>query len=243
MDIVPFDLKRMFLGDLPPLFLLEIVVRTTILFLYTLLMIRLAGKRGLSQLTPFELVIIISLGSAVGDPMFYPDVPLLHGMVVITVIVLLQRNLLYLVHKSERVETFVEGEPSQLVLNGRLELECMKQERFSRDELFSSLRLERVEHLGQVKCAFLEDSGHLSTFLFTPRETRPGLPVIPPWKLAEPESFAAGTAAPTTKVYACNTCGNTVKVQQGQKLPVCSHCKGEAWVVAVGEDSEEQRTA
>lgn len=179
MDVTPFDLRRMFLGDLPPLFLLEIVFRTAFLFCYTLFMIRIVGKRGVSQITPFELTIIIALGSAVGDPMFYPDVPLLHGMVVITTIVLLQRNLIYIIHRSQRAETFVEGEPAQMVLNGRLELECMDHERFSRDELFSSLRLERVEHLGQVKCAYLEDSGQLSTFLFTPRETRPGLPIIP----------------------------------------------------------------
>jgi uncharacterized membrane protein YcaP (DUF421 family) len=239
MDITPFDLRRMFLGDLPPLFLLEIVFRTAFLFLYTLLMIRVVGKRGLSQLTPFELTIIIALGSAVGDPMFYPDVPLLHGMVVITVVVALQRNLIYLVHRSDRVESFVEGEPAQMVVDGRLELKCMEHERFSRDELFSSLRLERVEHLGQVKCAYLEDSGQLSAFLFTPRETRPGLPIIPPWELAEPQSFASGTAAPETAVFACNTCGNTLAARQGQTLPTCSYCEGEAWVTAVGNNGEE----
>lgn len=243
MDVTPFDLRRMFLGDLPPLFLLEIVFRTAFLFCYTLFMIRIVGKRGVSQITPFELTIIIALGSAVGDPMFYPDVPLLHGMVVITTIVLLQRNLIYIIHRSQRAETFVEGEPAQMVLNGRLELECMDHERFSRDELFSSLRLERVEHLGQVKCAYLEDSGQLSTFLFTPRETRPGLPIIPPWELAEPESFAAGSVAPQQAIYACNTCGHTVAMEHGQTLPACPNCKGEAWVLAVGESSEEQEDA
>ncbi len=239
MDVTPFDLRRMFLGDLPPLFLLEIVFRTAFLFSYTLFMIRIVGKRGLSQITPFELTIIIALGSAVGDPMFYPDVPLLHGMIVITTIVLLQRNLIYIIHRSQRAETFVEGEPAQMVLNGRLELACMDHERFSRDELFSSLRLERVEHLGQVKYAFLEDSGQLSTFLFTPRETRPGLPITPPWELGEPESYPAGSAAPQHAVYACNTCGHTADIEQGQTLPTCPNCKGEAWVLAVGESGEE----
>lgn len=237
---MPFDLQRMFLGDLPPLFLLEIVFRTAFLFLYTLLMLRIVGKRGLSQVTPFELTIIIALGSAVGDPMFYPDVPLLHGMVVITTVVLLQRNLVYVVHRSNRIETFVEGQPAQVVLDGRLELPCMDRERLSRDELFSHLRLERVEHLGQVKCAYLEDSGQLSTFLFTPRQRRPGLPIVPPWELAEPESFMAGSAAPQSAIYACNTCGNTSEMQQGQVLTPCSNCEGEAWVFAVGGDDEEQ---
>ena len=45
------------------------------------------GKRGMGELSPFELVIIVALGSAVGDPMFYADVPLVHGIIVITVVV------------------------------------------------------------------------------------------------------------------------------------------------------------
>jgi uncharacterized membrane protein YcaP (DUF421 family) len=240
MEVVPFDLKRMFLGDLPPLFLLEIAVRTAILFLYTLLMIRLIGKRGLGQLTPFELVIIISLGSAVGDPMFYPDVPLLHGMVVITTVTLLQRNLVHLVHTRERIEQFVEGQPAPMIVDGRLELESMKQERFSRDELFSTLRLERVEHLGQVKHAYLEENGQISVFLFTPRETRPGLPIVPPRELDLLETFSVGTAAPTTEIYACVTCGETIRFQKGQPLSSCSRCEGEAWAVAEKEASEDQ---
>jgi uncharacterized membrane protein YcaP (DUF421 family) len=232
----------MFLGDLPPLFLLEIVVRTVILFLYTLLMIRLVGKRGLGQLTPFELVIIISLGSAVGDPMFYPDVPLLHGMVVITAVTLLQRNLVYFVHTSERVEKFVEGEPAQMVLDGRLDLENMERERYSREDLLTSLRLERVEHLGQVKLAYLEENGQISAFLYTPRETRPGLPIIPPWRIAEDNALSEGTAAPSSAIYACTNCGETLWVQQAQPLPDCPRCEGTEWVpaAAAGEVSEEQ---
>lgn len=92
-EIQVFDWKRIFLGDLEPAFALEVAFRTGFMFAYTIILVRLLGKRGIGQLSPFELVIIIALGSAVGDPMFYPDVPLFHAMVVVTVIVLLQRAL------------------------------------------------------------------------------------------------------------------------------------------------------
>jgi uncharacterized membrane protein YcaP (DUF421 family) len=55
------------------------------MYLYALLLVRLLGKRGMGQLAPFDFVIIIALGSAVGYPMFYPDVPVLHAMAAITV--------------------------------------------------------------------------------------------------------------------------------------------------------------
>jgi hypothetical protein len=162
-------------------------------------------------------------------------------MVVITAVTLLQRNLVYFVHTSERVEKFVEGEPAQMVVGGRLDLENMERERYSREDLLTSLRLERVEHLGQVKCAYLEENGQVSAFLYTPRETRPGLPIIPPWRIAEDQALPKRTAAPSSAIYACTNCGETLSVQQGQALPDCPRCEGTEWVPAVGEASDEQQ--
>lgn len=80
-----FDLQRMLIGDLPWTFTFEVIVRTVIMYVYTLLMIRLLTKRAVGQLSLVEFLLVIALGSAVGDPMFYHDVPLLHGIAVITV--------------------------------------------------------------------------------------------------------------------------------------------------------------
>ena len=68
-DIIPFDLQRMFIGDLSPWFYGEIIFRTAFLYLAAILL-RLMGKRGMSSLSPFEQVILIALGSEVGGPMF-----------------------------------------------------------------------------------------------------------------------------------------------------------------------------
>ncbi len=83
---IPFDLARMFLGDAPPLFFLEILVRTLLIYGYTIVLIRWIGGRGVAQLSMVELLLVITLGSAVGDVTFYPDVPLLHAMAVITIV-------------------------------------------------------------------------------------------------------------------------------------------------------------
>jgi uncharacterized membrane protein YcaP (DUF421 family) len=144
METYTFDLQRIFLGDQSLLFAVEIAFRTTVLYIYTLLLVRLIGKRGTANLSHFELVIVIALGSAVGDPMFYEDVPLLHGMVVVSVVVLLHRLLTALTNPNERLEEFVEGKAEYLVHNGMLDLPGMRKSQLSREEVFMELRHHRI---------------------------------------------------------------------------------------------------
>ena len=132
----PLDFGRMFFGDEPPLFLVEVALRTTIIFVYTLFLLRVLGKRGVAQLSLFEVTIIIGLGSAVGDPMFQADVPLVHAMLVIAIIVALYRLFMTFVRRSERFERFAEGEPSNVLSEGHIELEALARERISQEELF-----------------------------------------------------------------------------------------------------------
>ncbi|WP_278022113.1 hypothetical protein [Flavobacterium ginsengisoli] len=69
-----FEWNRLFYNNLPETFILEVIFRSTVMFTILLLTLKLAGKRGVKQLSVFETVIIIALGSAAGDPMFYEDV-------------------------------------------------------------------------------------------------------------------------------------------------------------------------
>lgn len=227
-----FDLERIFLGDKPLLYALEILFRTAVIFLYTLLLLRWMGKRGMSQLTPFEFVLIVALGSAVGDPMFYPDVPLLHAMVVVTGVVLLQRGLVRLTERNERLERFVESAPTALVRDGRLDLRNLHREGLSHAELFEALREQGVEHLGQVRRAYLEPSGKVSVFAFAPREALPGLPVWPDDDPEQPARHPAGGPASRTGPYACSRCGHVVRFLEGEPLLPCDRCGHGEWAEA-----------
>jgi uncharacterized membrane protein YcaP (DUF421 family) len=164
-DVQPFDWQRIFIGELPPLFLLEIAFRTVFMYVFTLLLIRVIGKRGLTQLSPFEYIIIIVLGSAAGDPSFYPDVPLTHAMVVMTVVVGLQKILELLTEKNRKLEVIVEGDARFLVRDGRVIDAALDAENLSKAELYAGLRAEGVECLGQVKYAVLEASGRISVLM------------------------------------------------------------------------------
>ena len=161
-EIVPFDWQRIFIGDAPPLFLLEIAFRTVFMYVFTLLLVRVIGKRGLTQLSPFEYMIIIVLGSAAGDPAFYPDVPLTHAMVVMGVVVSLQKLLELLTEKNRPLEIAVEGQVRLLVRDGQMLEPALRAEGLSESELYEELRGAGVECMGQVRFAYLEPSGRLS---------------------------------------------------------------------------------
>ncbi|HUO46693.1 MAG TPA: YetF domain-containing protein [Acidimicrobiia bacterium] len=167
----------MLVGDSSWALLLEIVVRTGVMYLFTLALIRLLGKRGTGQLSPFELVIIVALGSAVGDPMLYGDIPLLHGMVVITAVVGLERVLVLITEHSKFLARILESEPCLMVKDGEVVATALKDEAFSEAELFMALRMKGIEQLGEVRLAFLEPAGQLSVFRFDP--PRQGRSILP----------------------------------------------------------------
>lgn len=172
------DLAEMFVGGFAIGVAVEIAIRTTLMYLYTLTVVRLLGKRGMGHLSPFELVIIVSLGSAVGDPMLYADIPLVHGMIVIAVIVVLQRLLQRATERAPRLETVFEGKPRRLVSGGVIDEEALAKEDLSEAELFTALRENSVEHLGQVRLAYLEPSGVVSVFKVEP-PVAPGKSTLP----------------------------------------------------------------
>src|SRR6187431_103897 len=110
-----FEWQKFLLGEEEWMFLPEVVFRSIIMFVVALTALRILGKRGVRQLSVFELVVIITLGSAAGDPMFYKDVGILPALGVFIVIVSLYYFVTYLVGKSKRFEHLIEGKPVCLI--------------------------------------------------------------------------------------------------------------------------------
>lgn len=223
-QVVPFDWGRIWLGDVPPLFLLEIVFRTGVIFLWLVLLLRLTGKRGLTQISPLELAIVIALGSAAGDPLFYPEVPLLHAMLALALVVGMQRLLAALVIRNERVETFVEGAPVELVRDGVISRPHLAQANLSLEDLLERLRGAGVRQLGEVQRVYQEQDGSLSIYTL-PGDPPAGLPVVPPWDLEPPLPLPAGTDFPGE--VACLECG--FRLRAAGPLPACPVCGGKMW--------------
>lgn len=161
-----FDLHRMFLGDQSLLYLGEIVVRTCVMYLYALFVARFIGKRGMGQMTPLEYIIVIALGSATGDAMFYPEVPLLHGMLVLTVVAILQYAIERISRKNRNIAVVIESAPALLIKDGTLNETLLGKERMNEQEFLMHLRQHGVRYIEDVERAYLEPSGQLSVFRY-----------------------------------------------------------------------------
>ena len=159
---VPFDLTRMFLGDAPFLFYLEILVRIGIVYIYTLLLLRWIGSRTIAQLSTVEFLLVIALGSAVGDSMFYAEVPLLHALLVVTAVVLLNKGIDLVLFKSAMAKTMIDGRPVEVVRNGCISGDGLANRNMTVSEVHEMLRLHGVSNLGEVAVAHIEASGQLS---------------------------------------------------------------------------------
>ena len=220
-----FEWGRVLLNDLPASFLLEVLFRTAVMFIVILISLRFTGKRGVRQLSVFEIVIIIALGSAAGDPMFYEDVGLLPAIGVFVVVIACYRLVTWLSSKSKWFEELLEGRTELLIKEGVFSLSEFDKEDIALDEFFSELRLKSVEHLGQVKYAFLEPSGNISVFYFPDVEVRPGLPLLP-------ALFNLRSRTITKEgVFSCANCGATQNLSPGSA--VCPVCSKDEWVESI----------
>jgi uncharacterized membrane protein YcaP (DUF421 family) len=217
------DWNRVLLNDHAIPFLLEVVIRTIIMFFIILITLRASGKRGIKQLSIFELVLIIGLGSAAGDPMFYEDVGLLPAITVFLVIILLYIGITKLTDKFKWLEQLLEGKPTYVILNGEIIVSAFKESSLSKDEFFAGLRVLNVEHLGQLKTVPIETSGDFSVLFFPDDEVRPGLPIFPHMLENKIEkSVNSGT-------FACYNCGRLTTLPGGKHS--CLVCEGDDWVV------------
>ena len=225
MNLLDLDWKTLLLGEENWSFLGETAFRSLIMFLVILFSLRLLGKRGVKQLSVFELGVIIGLGSAAGDPMFYKDVGLLPGMIVFFVIISLYRVITYLINKNDRFENFVEGTPTCVIKEGKLLMHNFEKEPVARDELFSQLRLHSVSHLGQVEQAIIETNGEVSIFFCSDEEVRYGLPILPD------EVDKKHTVIEIANYYSCHYCGHTENIKTSN-IHSCPGCKKNEWVKA-----------
>jgi len=220
-----FEWKRVLINDHPFEFLFEVVFRSIIMFIVLLITLRFTGKRGVKQLSIFETVIIIALGSAAGDPMFYEDVGIIPAITVFTVIILLYRFVTMLTGKFKWFEKLLEGKTECLINDGKFSIASFAKEGLAQDEFFSELRVYSVEHLGQVKNAYLETSGEVSVFFYADEDVKFGLPILP-------QLFHTKSKIITKDgIYACTFCAHTEELKEGKAK--CERCQKEEWVEAI----------
>ena len=142
--------------------LLQIVVRTGVIYLLVLIGVRLSGKREVGQMTPFDLTLLLLLSNSVQNAMTGPDTSLLGGAVAAGTLLILNYLVADLSGGSRRLRRLIQGQPSLLVHDGKIIEEHMAREHVSMDELHRALREHGIHACDQVALAVLEVDGSIS---------------------------------------------------------------------------------
>lgn len=142
--------------------LLQIILRTGIIYLLVLIGVRLSGKREVGQMTPFDLTLLLLLSNSVQNAMTGPDTSLAGGAVAASTLLLLNYLVANVSGRNRGFRRWVEGEPSLLVHDGQVIESHMARERVSIDELNRALREHGINSCDQVALAVLEVDGSIS---------------------------------------------------------------------------------
>lgn len=208
------DIKRLLFGETPPEMLLEVMLRSIILYLVLVLVVRLLGKRTNSILTITERAVFITLGAIVAMPMHGPDHGVLIGIIVLLTVLILQRSFTRSFFISRWWEQKMQGTVNILIKDGVIEITEIEKLRISRQQLFELLREREIRHLGQVKRAYIEAAGTLS--LYKNEDVRPGISVLPVKDIDK-------IIVKDNSRSACTWCGNVVESESPGNCPVCQH--------------------
>lgn len=145
--------------------MLVLFLRVILLYLLVFVMLRLTGKRQLSDLQPFDFVITLLIAELALEPATNTGVPLAYGIVPILTLFLLQNLMAYLSLKSERIRRAACGESTVLISRGKVEETALRSARYTLSDLMEQLRGKDVFTLADVAYAILETNGELSVLL------------------------------------------------------------------------------
>jgi uncharacterized membrane protein YcaP (DUF421 family) len=144
--------------------ILEMILRTTVVFIVLYLWCRILGKKLISQVTFFDFVAGITLGTISGSIMFSPNISLITGLAGLSLFALFALILDVSALKSFRARKLINSEPTLLIKNGKILEEGMKKTRLTMDDLLFLLRKKNILYVDQVDIAFLETDGTVSAF-------------------------------------------------------------------------------
>jgi len=142
--------------------MLLIIIRTLILYIAVVIVMRIMGKQEIGQLQPFELVVALMIADLAAIPMQNTGIPLLSGIIPIIILMVAQVALSYISIKSLKARGVICGKPSVVVANGKLVEQELRYLRYNVNDLLEQLRSKNYPNLSDVEFAIVETNGQLS---------------------------------------------------------------------------------
>lgn len=142
---------------------METVIRGAAIYALLLVIMRLSGRRTLSQMTPFDLVLILIVAETTQQALLGDDFSLVNSAILIVTLFAIDIGLSYVKERSGRVERILDGAPVILVSHGEPDRKVLAGARMSVDDVLEAAREKQgLERLDQVRFAVLETTGEIS---------------------------------------------------------------------------------
>jgi uncharacterized membrane protein YcaP (DUF421 family) len=141
---------------------MDLALRAVFLFFVVFVLMRVIGRRELSSLSPFDLILLIILGDAIQQGLTQDDYSVTGAVIVVATFAVLQVAVSYTAYRWRRLRPFLQGEPIVIVEDGRLIERNMRRERLSREDVAEAARAQKIASIDAVRWAVLETTGKIS---------------------------------------------------------------------------------
>jgi uncharacterized membrane protein YcaP (DUF421 family) len=140
----------------------DIVFRGIAIYFFIYLLTRVIGRRELSSLAPFDLILLIILGDSVQQGLTQDDYSVTGAFIAVGTIAALQVATSWVSFRSRRLRSVLEGEPTVIVDDGKPIERNMRRERLVLEEVMEEARLQQIDSIDQIRWAVIETSGNIS---------------------------------------------------------------------------------
>ena len=142
---------------------ISIVLRTLFMYFFIIVVYRIMGKKEVGQLSIIDLIVSILIAELVAIAI-EAEKSIFLSIIPITILTLTQIGISFITLKNEKIRDLIDGKPTVIIKNGKLNFKEMSHLRYSLDDLVTQLRLQGVKSIEKVKYAILENNGSLSVF-------------------------------------------------------------------------------
>jgi len=158
--------------------LLSISIRTVILYIAIVIIFRLMGKREIGELSILDLVVFIMIAEMAVMAIENTDDPIFHTILPMVILLIIQIVLAIISLRSQRVREWVDGKPTIIIDNGKINETEMKKQRYNFNDLMTQLREKDIKNMADVEFAILEPSGKLSVFKKDTKQSKKKTPSL-----------------------------------------------------------------
>jgi uncharacterized membrane protein YcaP (DUF421 family) len=140
----------------------EKILRPILVYLFLIVGLRLAGKRELAQLNPFDLIVLMTLSNTVQNAIIGDDNTLTGGLLGAATLLLINYMFVRFIHRHRRIEALMEGKRDFLIRNGRILKDHLNRELMTRAELLAAAHRQGIDSLAEIQTAVLEPTGTIT---------------------------------------------------------------------------------